>query len=95
MAGCLGYAPQRELSKKGIKCVILATTMAVQKGGKRVKNDYKDSIEIARCLASGAYKPVYIPDTEDEDVRDFMRMRDDHNTDLKHIKQQLPKVSCT
>ena len=89
-AGCLGYAPQRELSKRGIKCVILApTTMAVQKGGKKVKNDYKDSIEIARCLSSGAYKPVYIPDTEDEDVRDYIRMRDDHNTALKHIKQQL------
>jgi len=89
-AGCLGYVPQRELSKKGIKCIILApSTMAVQKGGKKIKNDYKDSIDIARCLANGSYKPVYIPDTEDEDVRDFIRMRDDHNTALKHIKQQL------
>ena len=34
-------------------------------------------------------QPVYIPDTEDEDVRDYIRMRDDHNTALKHIKQQL------
>ena len=89
-AGCLGYVPQRELSKKGIKCIILApTTMAVQKGGKKIKNDFRDAIDIAKCLASGAYKPVYIPDTEDEDVRDFIRMRDDHNTALKHIKQQL------
>lgn len=89
-AGCLGYAPQRELTEKGIKCIILApSTMAVLKGGKKVKNDYRDSIDIARCLASGAYKPVYIPDTEDEDVRDYIRMRDDHNTALKHIKQQL------
>ena len=89
-AGCLGYAPQRELALKGIKCVILApSTMAVQKGGKKIKNDYRDSIDIARCLASGAYKAVYIPDVEDEDVRDFIRMRDDHCTSLKHIKQQL------
>ncbi|WP_237280634.1 IS110 family transposase [Succinivibrio dextrinosolvens] len=89
-AGCLGYVPQKELSKKGIKCIILApTTMAVQKGGKKIKNDFRDAIDIAKCLASGAYKPVYIPDTEDEDVRDYIRMRDDHNTALKHIKQQL------
>ena len=89
-AGCLGYVPQRELAKKGIKCIILApTTMAVQKGGKKVKNDYRDSIDIARCLANGSYWPVYIPDTEDEDVRDYIRMRDDHNIALKHIKQQL------
>ena len=63
--------------------------MAVQKGGKKIKNDYRDSIDIARCLASGAYKAVCIPDVEDEDVRDFIRMRDDHCTSLKHIKQQL------
>lgn len=89
-AGCLGYAPQRELTKRGIKCVILApSTMAVQKGGKRIKNDYRDSVDIARCLSSGAYKPVYVPDTEDEDVRDYIRMRDDHSNELKHIKQQL------
>ena len=50
--------------------------MAVQKGGKKVKNDYRDSIDIARCMASGAYKPVYIPDVEDEDVRDYIRMRE-------------------
>ncbi len=63
--------------------------MAVQKGGKRVKTDYRDAIDIARCLASGAYRAVYVPDTADEDVRDYIRMRDDHNIALKHIKQQL------
>lgn len=89
-AGCLGYVPQRELTQMGIKCVILApSTMAVQKGGKKIKNDYRDSVDIARCLASGAYKAVYVPDTEDEDVRDYIRMRDDHSVELKHIKQQL------
>ena len=43
-AGCLGYVPQRELAKKGIKSIILApTTMSVQKGGKKVKNEDRKS----------------------------------------------------
>ena len=89
-AGCLGYVPCRELTKAGINCKILApSTMAVQKGGKKQKNDFRDALDIARCLASGAYKAVNIPDIEDEDVRDYLRMRDDHQTALKQIKQRL------
>jgi len=88
-AGCLGYVPQREFAKRGIKCVILApSTMAVSRG-KNIKNDFRDSVDIARCLSTGGYKSVYIPDMEDEDVRDYIRMRDDHCTALKQIKQQL------
>lgn len=50
---------------------------------KNQKNDYRDAITIAKCLASSAYKAVYLPDEKDEDVRDFIRMRDDHKTALK------------
>lgn len=89
-AGCLGYVPYRELTRSGINCKILApSTMAVQKGGKKQKNDFRDALDIARCLASGSYKAVNVPDIEDEDVRDYIRMRDDHQTALKQIKQQL------
>ena len=89
-AGCLGYVPCRELTKAGINCKILApSTMAVQKGGKKLKNDFRDALDIARCLASGSYKAVNVPDIEDEDVRDYLRMRDDHQTALKQIKQRL------
>ena len=89
-AGCLGYVPYRELTRSGINCKILApSTMAVQKGGKKLKNDFRDALDIARCLASGSYKAVNVPDVEDEDVRDYIRMRDDHKTALKQIKQRL------
>ena len=71
-AGCLGYVPYRELTRSGINCKILApSTMAVQKGGKKLKNDFRDALDIARCLASGSYKAVNVPDVEDEDVRDY------------------------
>ena len=61
-AGCLGYVPYRELTRSGINCKILApSTMAVQKGGKKLKNDFRDALDIARCLASGSYKAVNVP----------------------------------
>ena len=89
-AGCLGYNLHRKLKAKEIESVILApTTMAVSRNSSKKKNDYRDAITIAKCLASSAYKAVYIPDEKDEDVRDFIRMRDDHKTALKQIKQQL------
>ena len=89
-AGCLGYNLHRKLKAKEIESVILApTTMAVSRNSSKKKNDYRDAVTIAKCLASSAYKAVYIPDEKDEDVRDFIRMRDDHKTALKQIKQQL------
>jgi len=89
-AGCLGYNLHRKLKAKEIESVILApTTMAVSRNSSKKKNDYRDAVTIAKCLASSAYKAVYIPDEKDEDIRDFIRMRDDHKTALKQIKQQL------
>ena len=88
-AGCLGYSLYHELDDKGIKCVILApTTMKVEKGGKKLKNDYRDSKQIAECLAYGGYSAVYVPSDLDNSVKEYIRMRDDIKDNLKSIKQQ-------
>ncbi|MBQ6334692.1 MAG: IS110 family transposase [Erysipelotrichaceae bacterium] len=89
-AGCLGYSLYHELEDKGVRCIILApTTMAVQKGGKKIKNDYRDAEQIARCLAYGGYSAVYVPTALDNSVKEFIRMRDDLKQNLKSIKQQI------
>lgn len=89
-AGCLGYSTYKELTKAGIKCVIMApSTMAVQKGGKKVKNDRRDARVIAQCLAYQTYKEVYVLSEHDEAVRGYLRMRDSHKKELKRIKQQI------
>ena len=60
-AGCLGYNLHRKLKAQEIESVILApTTMAVSRNCSKKKNDYRDAITIAKCLASSAYKAVYI-----------------------------------
>ena len=89
-AGCLGYSTYKDLTKAGIKCVIMApSTMAVQKGGKKVKNDRRDARVIAQCLAYQTYKEVYVLSEHDDAVRGYLRMQDSHNKALKRIKQQI------
>lgn len=87
-AGCLGYSLYNQLTSAGVKCVILAPTTMLTQQGKRVKTDTRDALMIAQCLAYGGYHPVYIPTQEDDSVKEYIRMRDDHKLALKKIKQQ-------
>lgn len=88
-AGCLGFSLYDQLTASGIKCVILApSTMSVQKGV-RIKTDKRDAHMIAECLVNNTYHAVHIPSKEDLDVREYIRMRDDHKLALKEKKQQI------
>ena len=87
-AGCFGYTLQKELASENIKCIILAPT-SIPKAVKEIKTDKRDAEKIARCLAYHTYKEVYVPDDEDILVKDYLRMRDDHKTDLKRIKHRI------
>ena len=88
-AGCLGYVLYHQLTAAGVRCVIMAPTTMLSEQGKRIKTDRRDARLIAKCLCCNGYHPVYIPTAEDEDVRDYLRMRDDHQVALKKLKQQI------
>jgi transposase len=88
-AGCLGYKLYHELTNAEINCVILAPSTMEMPGGKRIKTDKRDAWLIAKCLANGGYSPVHVPSRNDEDIRDYLRMRDDHKGQQKAIKQQI------
>ena len=88
-AGCLGYTLYHQLTKAGIKCVILAPTTMLTQQGQRVKTDKRDAHLIAQCLCYGGYHPVYIPTGEDDAVKEYVRMRDDHKLAQKKLKQQI------
>ena len=88
-AGCLGYTLYHQLANAGIKCVILAPTTMLTQQGKRIKTDKRDARLIAQCLCYGGYHPVYIPTGEDDAVKEYLRMRDDHKMALKKLKQQI------
>ncbi|MDE7332482.1 MAG: transposase [Lachnospiraceae bacterium] len=88
-AGCLGYSLYNQLTASGVKCVILAPTTMLTQQGQRIKTDARDAHMIAQCLSYGGYHPVYIPTEEDDSVKEYLRMRDDHKKALKKVKQQV------
>ncbi len=89
-AGCLGFTLYHQLTSHHVQCVILApTTMPVSRGRKRIKTDKRDASLIARCLAHHDYSPVHVPTAQDEETKEFIRMRDDHKLALKKVKQQI------
>ena len=78
-AGCLGYSLYHQLKEHVVDCKILApTTMAITNTN-RIKTDKRDAANIARCLAFHTYSEVYVPDDEDNSVKEYIRMRDDHS----------------
>ena len=89
-AGCLGYSLYKSLTARGVDCVILApTTMQVSAKNKMVKNDRMDALNIAKNLASGSYKAVYVPDEEDVEIKEYIRMIHDFKKELKRVKQEI------
>ena len=88
-AGCLGYSLYHQLTDHGVKCINLAPTTMGITNTNRIKTDRKDAANIALCLAFHTYSAVYVPDGEDNAVKEYLRMRDDQKLALKKIKQQI------
>ena len=87
-AGCLGYSLYQLLTACKLKCTILAPTTMHSEKGTRIKTDRRDAKLIAQCLSNGGYHAVHIPTAEDNAVKEYVRMRDDHKIALKKLKQQ-------
>jgi len=88
-AGPCGYWLYRYLTKKELKCWVVAPSQIPKKAGDRVKTDRRDAVQLARLLRSGDLAPVYIPTVEDEALRDVVRAREDALKDLKAAKVRL------
>ena len=92
-AGGLGYSLYRALEACDVECVILAPSTMPKAPNER-KTDYRDAAKIARCLAYNSYQAVYVPDKQDEAVKEYIRMRDNLKEHIKRLKQQIAAL-CT
>jgi transposase len=88
-AGPCGYWLYRYLTKKGYVCWVVAPSLIPKKAGDRVKTDRRDAVQLARLMRSGDLTPVYVPQVEDEAIRDLSRAREDTIRDLKAAKFRL------
>lgn len=88
-AGPCGYWLYRHLNNKGVQCMVVAPSLIPKKPGVRVKTDRRDAMQIARLMRSGDLTPIYVPQVDDEAIRDLCRAREDAIGDLKAAKARL------
>jgi transposase len=88
-AGPCGYWLYRYLTKKGYGCWVVAPSLIPKKAGDRVKTDRRDAVQLARLARSGDLTAVYVPQVEDEAIRDLSRAREDTLRDLTSAKFRL------
>ena len=60
-----------------------------QEPGNKIKTDNRDADNLTRLLRSDDLTPVFVPNTEDEAIRDLSRAREDAVLVLKCAKQRL------
>ncbi len=88
-AGPCGYGLYRYLTRKGLVCHVVALSLIPRKPGDRVKTDRRDAMALARLMRSGDLTSIYVPQVEDEALRDLSRGREDAMDDLKRSKRRL------
>ena len=88
-AGPCGYGLYRQLLEAGHECQVVAPSLIPKKPGERVKTDRRDALKLARLLRAGDLTALWVPDTEQEAMRDLTRARDDMKGQERKARQQL------
>lgn len=83
-AGGCGYVIYRQLRALKQDCLVVAPSLIPRKAGDRVKTDRRDSLNLARLHRAGELTAVWVPDGEQEALRDLTRGRED----MKHFQRQ-------
>ena len=88
-AGPCGYGLYRQLLALGHDCEVVAPSLIPKKPGEKVKTDRRDAAKLSRLLRSGDLTAVWVPDEEQEAMRDLTRARDDLKAQERKARQQL------
>jgi transposase len=91
-AGPTGYGLARELSKRGVVCVVAAPSKIPRAPGDRVKTDRRDAELLVRLLLAGKLHAVRVPGAEEEALRDLVRAREAVRVDLMRCRHRLSKL---
>lgn len=92
-AGCLGYSLYHSITNYkwegfSVECLIIAPSTIPVKPG-RIKTDKQDALLIGQTMVNGTCSYIYVPTQDDEAVKEYIRMRNDTQTQLKATKQQI------
>jgi transposase len=88
-AGPRGYPLCRFIRQHGAQCLIVAPSKVPRQPGDRVKTDRRDADQLARLFRAGELTGIYVPDPQDEAVRDLIRARYQVGKQQHRARQQL------
>lgn len=88
-AGPCGYKLYRQILASGHDCQVVAPSLIPRKPGERIKTDKRDALKLSRHLRAGDLTAVWVPDEEQEAIRDLTRARDDMKSQERKARQQL------
>lgn len=88
-AGPCGYGLYRDLTALGHGCTVVAPSLIPRKAGERMKTDRRDALMLARLHRAGELTAVWVPDQEQEAIRDLTRAREDMKALELKARQQL------
>lgn len=83
-AGPCGYALYQNLTAMGMDCRVVAPPR-----NEKIKTDRRDALRLARLLRAGELVEIWVPDQEQEAVRDLCRCRADFKAQQQKLRQQL------
>lgn len=88
-AGGCGYEVYYQLKKLGQECDVVAPSLIPRKAGTRIKTDRRDAMMLAKLHSSGDLTAVWVPDKEQEAMRDLSRAREDMMQMQTKARQRL------
>ena len=86
-AGPCGYGVYREIVETH-RCEVVAPSLIPRRSGERVKTDRRDALKLARLHRAGL-RAVWVPDEEQEAMRDLTRAREDLKAIENKARQRL------
>src|SRR5690349_2333539 len=88
-AGPCGYVIYRHLKQRGFHCAVVTPSLIPKKASDRVKTDARDAEQLARLFRAGELTAIYVPNAEDEGVRDLVRARTGAMIGQRKARQRL------
>jgi transposase len=88
-AGPHGFPLGRCLRSHGYECILVAPSKIPRQPGDRVKTNRRDADQLARLYRAGELTAIYVPEPQDEAVRDLIRARYQVLQQQHRARQQL------
>ncbi len=88
-AGPCGFSLYRNLTAKGLDCVMTAPSLIPKKPGVRIKTDRRDARNLALGLKNGGLILIHVPTPEQEQFRDVVRAWQQAKRDVTASRQRL------